>query len=90
MEIIKFRQTLAKADFEIALQLSSELDFLFENGDNGERRLFYGTLFKRVNVCDGKIVGFDLNSPFALIASRAVGSESFLSGQPACRTTSLL
>ena len=72
-----------KGDFEIALQLSSELDFLFENGDNDERRLLCETIFKRVNVRDGKIVGFDLNSPFALIASRAEGSESFLSGQPA-------
>lgn len=36
---------------------------------------------KRVNVRDGKTVGFALNSLFALIANRAEGSESFLSGQ---------
>jgi hypothetical protein len=33
---MRSRQTLVKADFEIALQLASELDFLFENGDNDE------------------------------------------------------
>ena len=79
---MKSCQTLAKADFEIALQLSSELDFLFENGDNDERRLLCGTVFKRVKVRDGKIVGFDLNLPFALIVSRSEGLESFLGGQP--------
>ena len=82
VEIINSRQTLVKADFEIALQLASELDFLFEKGDNDERRLLCETVFKRVNVRDGKIVSFDLNSPFRLIASRVEGSESFLSGQP--------
>ena len=88
VEIINSRQTLVKADFEIALQLASELDFLFEKGDNDERRLLCETVFKRVNVRDGKIVSFDLNSPFRLIASRAEGSESFLSGQPAMLFTS--
>ena len=32
-------QTLVKANFEIALQLASNLDFLFEKNDNSERRL---------------------------------------------------
>jgi hypothetical protein len=41
-------QSLARADFEIALQLASELDFLFENGDSDERRLLCETLFKQV------------------------------------------
>ena len=82
VETINSRQTLVKADFEIAIQLASELDFLFEKGDNDERRLLCKTVFKRVNVRDGKIVSFDLNSLFRLIASRAEGSESFLSGQP--------
>jgi len=75
-------QTLVKADFEIALQLVGELDLLFEKGDNGERRLLCETAFKRANVRDGKIVSFDLNSPFRLTASRAEGLEFFLSGQP--------
>ena len=34
VETINSRQTLVKADFEIAIQLASELDFLFEKGDN--------------------------------------------------------
>ena len=71
-----------KADFEIALQLASEFDFLFEKGDNDERRLLCETIFKRVNVRNGKITRVELNLPFALIASRTEGSGSFLSGQP--------
>jgi len=52
-----------------------------ENGDNDERCLLYETIFKRVNVHDGEIVEFDLNSPFKLIASRDEGSKFFVSGQ---------
>ena len=73
---------LVRADFEIALQLASALDRLFENGDNDERRLLCETLFNQVKVSNGKIVKVELNPPFALIASHAEGSESLLSGQP--------
>jgi len=55
---------------------------LFAKGDNDERCLLCETIFKRVSVREGKITGVDLNAPFALIASHAEGSESFLSGQP--------
>jgi hypothetical protein len=80
--MISSRRSLVKGDFEIALQLSSELDNLFNGGDNDERRLLCETIFKRVYVRDGKIVNAELNSPFALIASRVEGSESFLTRQP--------
>ena len=71
-----------RADFEIALQLASELDFLFAKGDNDERRLLCETIFRRVYIRDGKIAQVGLNSSFALINSIAESSGSFLSGQP--------
>ena len=82
METVNYRQSMVRADFEIALQLASELDFLFAKGDNDERRLLCETIFRRVSVRDGKIVGVELNSPFTLIASRAEGSVSFLNRLP--------
>ncbi|MCK4697387.1 MAG: hypothetical protein KAT53_03670, partial [Dehalococcoidia bacterium] len=39
VESIKSRRSLVKGDFEIALQLASELGFLFAMGDNDQRRL---------------------------------------------------
>ncbi len=39
VDAIKQRQHLVKADFEIALQLATELDFLFTKGNFDERRL---------------------------------------------------
>jgi hypothetical protein len=79
---ISYDQSLIRADFEIALQLASELDFLFAKGDKDERRLLCETVFRRLIVRDRKIVQVELNSPFTLIASRAKGSEPFLNGQP--------
>jgi hypothetical protein len=81
VETTKYRQGMVRADFEIALQLASELDFLFAKGDNDERRLLCETIFRQVSVRAGKIVGVELNSPFTLIASRAKGSEPFLKSQ---------
>ena len=79
---ISYDQSLIRADFEIALQLASELDFLFAKGDKDERRLLCETVFRRLIVRDRKIVQVELNSPFTLIASRAKGSEPILNGQP--------
>jgi hypothetical protein len=77
VDAISSRQGLVRADFEIALQLASQLDFLFAKGDNDERRLLCETVFRRISVRNRKIVQVELNSPFTLIASRAEGSESF-------------
>ena len=74
-----------KADFEIALQLATELDFLFDNGNFEERRLLCETVFKRIYVSEDKIGKVELNAPFGLIAttawvrelSRVVGSAGF-------------
>jgi len=83
VEVIKSRQHLVRGDFEIALQLASELGFLFGKGNFDERRLLCETVFRRLYLKDGNIVKAELNPPFTLIASRAEGSESFLSGEPA-------
>jgi len=52
---------LVKGDFEIALQLASELGFLFAMGDNDQRRLLCEAFFKRVYVQNGKIAKIELN-----------------------------
>lgn len=81
VDAIRQRQHLVKADFEIALQLATELDFLFANGNFDERRLLCETVLKRLYVKEGTITKVELNSPFALIASRAkAGSESVIHG----------
>jgi hypothetical protein len=80
VDAIRQRQHLVKADFEIALQLATELDFLFEKGNFDERRLLCETVFKRLHVKDGRITQVELNPPFGLIATRVGGSESVLSG----------
>lgn len=82
VDAIKQRQHLVKADFEIALQLATELDFLFDKGNFDERRLLCETVFKRLYVNEGKIAKIELNPPFGLIAGRTGGSESVLNGGP--------
>jgi hypothetical protein len=69
-----------KADFEVALQLTTELGFLFDRGNFDERRLLCEAVFKRLYVREGKVEKVELNSPFALIASRAESSESVAYG----------
>jgi len=80
VDAITQRQHLVKADFEVALQLASELVFLFDRGNFDERRLLCETVLKRLYVREGKVEKVELNSPFALIASRAGGSESVIHG----------
>ena len=82
VDVISQRQNLIKADFEIALQIATELDFLYDKGDFDARRLLCETVIKRLNIENGTIVNMELNSPFALIASRAEGSGSVRSGGP--------
>jgi len=71
VDAITQRQHLVKADFEVALQLATELGFLFDRGNFDEKRLY---------VREGKFEKVELNSPFALIASRTGGSESVVYG----------
>jgi hypothetical protein len=85
---VKQRQNLVKADFEITLQLATELDFLFEKGNFDEKRLLCETILKRLYVKEGTITKVELNSPFALIVSSAKSSESVNNGGPSwTRTT---
>jgi len=80
--VIRQRQHLVKADFEIALQLATQLDFLFEKGNYDERRLLCETVLKRLHAKDGKITKKEFNAPFALIARHASGSGPVTSGGP--------
>ncbi len=80
VDAIRQRQHLVKADFEIALQLATELDFLFEKGTFDEKRLLCETVFKRLYVEEGRITKAELNAPFAIITASAKGSESVLNG----------
>ena len=82
VDYTKQRQNLVKADFEIALQLATEFDFLYEKGTFDERRLLCETVFKRLFVKEGKVTRAELNAPFRLIASKSKGSESVLIGSP--------
>ena len=80
IETIRSRRNLVKADFEIALNLAKQLDFLFEKGTFAEKRLLCETVLKRLYIEDGKIMKTELNPPFVLITSVGGGSESFQFG----------
>ncbi|WP_332445713.1 recombinase family protein [Dehalococcoides mccartyi] len=91
VDAIKQRQHLVKADFEIALDLATKLNFFYEKGGFDERRLLCEVIFKRINVKDGKIASVDLNAPFRLIASKASGSGTVVyGGAEGIRTPDLL
>lgn len=80
VDVISQRQHLIKADFEVALQLATELDFLFRKGTFDEKRLLCETVFKRVYLKEGRVSEVELNAPFGLIASRSEGSGTVLNG----------
>lgn len=80
VDSIKQRQHLVKADFEIALQLATELDFLFNKGNFDEKRLICETVFKRLMIKEGKVVNVEFNSPFGMIASWVKGSGTVVNG----------
>jgi len=90
METIRSRRNLVKADFEIALNLAKQLDFLFEKGTFAEKRLLCETVLKRLYIEDGKIMKTELNPPFALITSVGGGSESFQFGSRGWIRTAIL
>ena len=79
VDAIRQRQNLVKADFEIALDLSTQIDFLFEKGNFDQKRLLCETVIKRLHVEDGKITEAEFNAPFAIIA-RANGSGTVTNG----------
>ena len=74
IDVISQQQNLIKADFEVALQLATEFDFLYDKANIDEKRLLCETVIKQLNIEDGTIVDMELNSPFALIATRAESS----------------
>jgi len=79
VDAIKQHQHLVKGDFELALDLSTQIDFLFENGNFDQRRLLCETVLKRLDVEKGRITRAEFNAPFAIIA-RANGSGAVESG----------
>jgi hypothetical protein len=80
VDVLSQRQHLVKADFEVALQLATELDFLYDKANFDESRLLCETVIKRLNIENGTIVNMELNSPFALIDNKAEGSGSVQGG----------
>jgi len=78
---VRQNQHLIKADFEVALELATQLDFLYNNGNFDQRRLLCETVLKRIYVEDGRITKTEFNAPFAIIA-RANGSGTVPSGGP--------
>jgi len=79
VEGIRQNQRLIRADFEVALELATQLDFLYENGDFDQKRLLCETVLKRIYVEHGKITRAEYNPPFAIIA-RSSDSGSVTSG----------
>ena len=61
--------------------MASELDFLFDTGDNDERRLHWETVFRRAGSWGGEIIQVELKLSPLFIASRAEGAKSLLNGQ---------
>jgi len=76
---IRQRQHLIKTDFEVALQLATQFDYIYENGNFDQRRLLCETVLKRLYIEEGKIVRPEYNAPFAIIA-RANGSGAVTNG----------
>ncbi|MDD4465830.1 MAG: hypothetical protein PHY25_04045 [Dehalococcoidales bacterium] len=79
IESIRQRQHLVKADFEVARELATQFDFLYENGSFDQKRLLCETVLKRLYIEDGNITKAEYNAPFAIIL-RASGSESVKDG----------
>ena len=87
VDVLSQQQNLIKADFEVALQLATEFDFLYDKANFDEKRLLCETVIKQLNIEDGTIVDMQLNSPFALIATRAESSGAVLNGGADAFTT---
>ena len=80
VEVIKQHQHLVKADFEIALELCTQMNDLWEKGGFDGRRLLCETLFKEIHVEGGRIDRVVFNAPFSFIASHREGSLTVPNG----------
>ena len=80
VEVIKQHQHLVKADFEIALELCTQMNDLWEKGGFDGRRLLCETLFKEIHVEGGRIDRVVFNAPFSFIASHGGGSLTVPNG----------
>jgi hypothetical protein len=79
MDGIRQRQHLIKADFEVALDLATQFDKIYTDGNFDQRRLLCETVLKRLYVEYGKITRQEYNSPFTIIA-RSNGSGAVTNG----------
>jgi hypothetical protein len=79
VDSVRQREHLVKADFEVALQLATQFDFIYTNGNFDQRRLLCETVFKRLHVDKGRVTKPEYNAPFAIIA-RANGSGTVTNG----------
>ena len=64
-------QALLAADFELALDIACNLGWLYDRGNNDERRLLAETIFKRIDVQKGRVVSYELNPPFGMFLPTA-------------------
>ena len=69
IDFITRHQTLFAADFELALDIVCNLNWLYEKGNLDERRLLLEALFKRIALKEDKIVNYELNPPFGLFCN---------------------
>ena len=82
IKTIRSKHNLVKADFEIALNLTRRLNFLFEKGTFAEKRLLCEAVLKRVYIQNGVITKTELNPPSALIACAEEDSGTLQFGSP--------
>jgi hypothetical protein len=79
IESIRQRQHLVKADFEVALELATQFDFLMRTAISIRSDCYAKQCLMRLYIEDGNITKAEYNAPFTIIA-RASGSESIKDG----------
>ncbi|MGI2336846.1 MAG: recombinase family protein [Dehalogenimonas sp.] len=80
VDSLRQRQHLVKADFEVALQLATQFDFLYEHGNFDQRRLLCETVLKKLHIEGGRITKTEYNAPFSIIARANECSETVCYG----------
>jgi hypothetical protein len=76
IQMVMQHQTLLAADFELALDIASNLGWLYGRGNFDERRLLVETLFKQVNVRGDSVVAYELNPPFNMFYPGSDNNEN--------------
>ena len=63
IQMVMHHQTLLATDFKLALDIASNLGWLYGRVNFRERRLLVETLFKRVDAQGDKVAAYKLNPP---------------------------